>query len=473
MQSFFSSLPNPSSGPGPVRLPASPPVPGPTIVPRPVDPKKPRRLAGFLLAAVVLVAGAAGWYWKSRAQQDTNAGGPVVTVPVIAAGFGNLQSTVRIAGTVAAERYASIMAPRMQGNRNNYNRGGQGQGPNGNFNDFNLTITKLVQPGSGVKPGDVVTEFDLTAQQQRLDDYKDFVVQTEANLGRLKANLAYFRESMAQQVRSSKADWDKAKLDLQTAPIRSKIDAEKYQIAVDEAKEAYDELKKQFDLQEVSQTAQIKATELDLQAARIQSDQSQANIEKMSMKSPINGIAVLQTLFRQGQMAQVRVGDQVNPGQTFLSIVDPSSMVVNASVNQVDAEKLRLGQKGRIRLDAYPDLELPGTVIGIGAMAKTSNIRASYVSEIPVRLKIDQAKVDSRIIPDLTASAEIIINSETDTVITPRAAVFDEGGKPVVFLQSPTGWVRRPIELGLMSNTSAAVRSGLRKGDVVALQRPL
>jgi HlyD family secretion protein len=210
-----------------------------------------------------------------------------------------------------------------------------------------------------------------------------------------------------------------------------------------------------------------------LQAARIQSDQSQANIEKMSMKSPINGIAVLQTLFRQGQMAQVRVGDQVNPGQTFLSIVDPSSMVVNASVNQVDAEKLRLGQKGRIRLDAYPDLELPGTVIGIGAMAKTSNIRASYVSEIPVRLKIDQAKVDSRIIPDLTASAEIIINSETDTVITPRAAVFDEGGKPVVFLQSPTGWVRRPIELGLMSNTSAAVRSGLRKGDVVALQRPL
>jgi multidrug efflux pump subunit AcrA (membrane-fusion protein) len=193
----------------------------------------------------------------------------------------------------------------------------------------------------------------------------------------------------------------------------------------------------------------------------------------MSMKSPINGIAVLQTLFRQGQMAQVRVGDQVNPGQVFLSIVDPSSMVVNATVNQVEAEKIRLGQKARIRLDAYPDIELPATVIGIGAMSKTSNIRAAYVSEIPVRLKIDQTKVDSRIIPDLTASAEIIISSEKDTLIAPRGAVFEDGGKAFVFLQNPTGWIRRQIELGLESNTAVAVRSGLQKGDVIALQRPM
>jgi len=172
-------------------------------------------------------------------------------------------------------------------------------------------------------------------------------------------------------------------------------------------------------------------------------------------------------------MAQVRVGDQVNPGQTFLSIVDPSSMVINASVNQVDAEKIRLGQKARIRLDAYPDIQLPGTVTGIGAMSKTSNVRGSYVSEIPVRVKIDQAKVDTRIIPDLTASAEVIVSSETNALTASRASVFEDGGKPFVFVQSPTGWIRKPIELGLQSNTTVTIHSGLQKGDVVALQRPL
>jgi biotin carboxyl carrier protein len=385
-----------------------------------------------------------------------------------------LSSTVRLAGTVAAQQYASIMAPRIQGNRNQYNRGGQGgNGGNGQNNDFNLLITKLAEPGSQVHPGDTVAEFDTEAQRTRLDDYKDSVVQLDANINRLKANLAASKESLAQQVRSAKADADKALLDLQTAPIRSAIDAEKFQIAVEETKEAYAELVKQAELQTVSQSAQIKASEFDRDQARIEMDRAQANIERMSMKTPISGIAVLQTLFRQGQMAQVRVGDQVNPGQPFLSVVDPSSMVVNATANQVDAQKIRLGQKARIRLDAYPDVELPGTVIGIGAMSKTSNVRGSYVSEIPIRLKIDQAKIDSRIIPDLTASAEVVIGSEKDALLAPRGAVFEDGGKPFVFIQGPTGWIRKQIELGLESNTSVAVRSGLQKGDVIALQRPM
>jgi HlyD family secretion protein len=468
MQSFSSSAPAPGKHLAPVPQPA----PGPAIVPRPAEPKKRRGKWAILVVLVVIAAGSLAWY--RYANSTAKAPAKVSVVPTLAVSAGDLSATVRIAGTVAAEQYASIMAPRVQGNRNNYNRGGQqGQGPNGNNNDFNLLVTNLAQPGSNLKAGDVVAEFDTTAQQQRLDDYKDSVVQLDASINQLKAYLAASKEALAQQVRSTKADWDKAVLDLQTAPIRSAIDAEKYQIAADQAKEAYQELVKQAELQEVSQTAQIKAREFDRDQSRIELGRAEANIQRMSMKSPINGIAVLQTLFRQGQMAQVRVGDQVNPGQPFVSIVDPSSMVVNAAVNQVEAEKIRLGQKARIRLDAYPDIELPATVIGIGAMSKTSNIRASYVSEIPVRLKIDQKKVDSRIIPDLTASAEIIIDSEKDAVIAPRGAVFEESGKPFVFLQGPTGWIRKQIELGLESNTAVAVRSGLRKGDVIALQRPM
>jgi HlyD family secretion protein len=243
---------------------------------------------------------------------------------------------------------------------------------------------------------------------------------------------------------------------------------------VEENKQAYEELVKQASLQDVSQTAQIRASEIDRDQSKIEMERVQANLDRMRIISPINGIAVLQTLFRQGQLAQVRVGDQVNAGQPFLSIVDPSSMVINADVNQVDAEKIRLGQKAKIRLDAYPDVQLPGTVVGIGAMSKTSTVRASYVGSIPVRIRIDQAKVDSRIIPDLTASAEVMVDSELDALLAPRSAVFEEAGKSFVFVQDASGnWVRKQIEPGLESNTQVAVRSGLRKGEVVALQRPI
>jgi HlyD family secretion protein len=337
--------------------------------------------------------------------------------------------------------------------------------------DFSLVIMRLAKPGSQVKSGDVVCEFDPQLQLQRLDDYKDSVVQMGNNINKMMANLAASKESHDQQVRTSKADYEKAVLDLKTAEVRSAIDAEKFKLAVEETDLKYKQLVAESDLVEESQKATIRTSELDRDQSRIELQRSEANVQRMTIKSPIDGIVVMNSINRNGDIGQIREGDSVNPGQPFLSVVDPTSMVLNATVNQVDAEKLRLGLKATIRLDAYSDIEVPGTLIGIGAMAKISTFRAGYVGEIPVRLKIE--KMDSRVIPDLTGSAEIVLNSEKNTLVLPRAAVFEESGGPFVFLQSPEGWIRKKVDLGLPNHTAVAVRSGLQKGDVVAVQRPM
>jgi HlyD family secretion protein len=132
---------------------------------------------------------------------------------------------------------------------------------------------------------------------------------------------------------------------------------------------------------------------------------------------------------------------------------------------------MRLGMKAKVRLDAYNDIEVPGTLEGIGAMSQTSTFRASYVGQIPVRLRLD--KMDPRIIPDLTASAEVYLQSEQNTVVLPRAALFEENGSKYVFLRGAEGWIRKPVETGVVSFTDVAVHSGVQKGDVVALQRPM
>ena len=191
----------------------------------------------------------------------------------------------------------------------------------------------------------------------------------------------------------------------------------------------------------------------------------------MTVKSPIEGIAVMASIVRNGEYGQVREGDQISAGQPFLTIVDPRSMVLNATVNQVDAEKLRLGMKASVHVDAYPDMDLPGTVLGIGAMSATSTFRANYVGQIPVLIRID--KPDSRVIPDLSGSADVVLEAETQAVVLPRAAVFEESGRSFVFVQGPQGWVKKQVELGTRSNIAVAIRSGVQKGDVVALERPI
>jgi HlyD family secretion protein len=181
----------------------------------------------------------------------------------------------------------------------------------------------------------------------------------------------------------------------------------------------------------------------------------------------------MMTVMRRGSadQAQIKAGDQVAAGAAIMQVVDLTSMVVNASVNQVDAEQIRIGAKAHVHFDAYPDLELPAEVVGLGAMPKASSFRAEYVKEVAVSLRL--LKLDPRVIPDLSVSADILLDTEPQALVVPRESIFSGGeGKPYVFLQQPTGWVQRDIELSNSNFVAAAVRSGLRAGDVVATERP-
>jgi multidrug efflux pump subunit AcrA (membrane-fusion protein) len=154
-----------------------------------------------------------------------------------------------------------------------------------------------------------------------------------------------------------------------------------------------------------------------------------------------------------------------------MQIVDPSSMIVNATVNQTDVERLRIGQKARVRFDAFPDLELPARVYAIGTVAKSSRFRADWVKEMAVALKLE--KMDPRVIPDLSVSADVILQSEEAPAVIPREAITQNPqGQPYVWARVGSRWERRPIELGVMNNTMAAVRTGLREGEVIALEPP-
>jgi hypothetical protein len=42
-----------------------------------------------------------------------------------------------------------------------------------------------------------------------------------------------------------------------------------------------------------------------------------------------------------------------------------------------------------------------------------------------------------------------------------------------VFVQGADGWMKKKVEVGLPSFTTVSIRSGIQKGDVIALQRPM
>ena len=413
----------------------------------------------------LIVATAYAW----RSAPHVFGGTPPPVIPTAVVSIGDVEPTIRLAGSFAALNSVSLLAPRVRGSRSGRNRGGDSSGSRGG-SDFNLVLLNLAKPGSRIKAGDLAAQFDPESQLQRLDDYTDSVVQMDNSIRSLLANLAAVKEAHNQSVRAAKAAMEQARLTLKTAPVRSAIDAEKDKLTAEETEATYKELQGESSLVEESQRSQIRVSELNRDQSKIELQRAETNVQRMTVKAPISGLVVMGTIIRNGEAGQIREGDEVHAGQPFMSIVDPSSMILSASVNQVDAEKVHLGMPCTVHVDAYPDLSLPGVVTGIGAMVTRSAFRGQWVGEIPVRIKISQS--DSRLLPDLSGSADIVLNRVMDTAVVPVTAVFHEDGEPFVWLKTDDGWVKREVDLGLSSADEVAINSGLRKGDVVALQDP-
>jgi HlyD family secretion protein len=335
-----------------------------------------------------------------------------------------------------------------------------------------LVLQDAAKPGSKVKKGQVVAEFDRQYMLQRLDDYRASVAQIEASIRKMEAELKVARESHAQTIANAKADLEKARLDVQTIPVLGRIDAERTRLAAEEAEARYKQLLAEVKFVEIGQQSQLKNARLEQQQAHLELRRAEANADRMLIKAPIDGLAVMQNTRRGTEFAQIQPGDQLYPGMMFMQIVDPSSMVINASINQVDVEALRLGQNASVRFDAYPDLEVPAHVAAIGAMTRPGGQRAAFVKDIPVILKID--RMDPRIIPDLSVSIDVLVESEEQATLAPLAAVFRDShdATPYVYVKNDTGWERREIEVGIASNVQVAVRSGLKPGELVAEDPP-
>src|SRR5258707_15540638 len=114
----------------------------------------------------------------------------------------------------------------------------------------------------------------------RLEDYKDSVIQAEANVKQKKANLAVSREAHDQQVKVAKADMEKAKLDLQTLEVVSAIDAEKLKLAAEETEAHYKQLLKEIPLLATSQKSDLRGVELTRDQSKIELQKAVSNADR-------------------------------------------------------------------------------------------------------------------------------------------------------------------------------------------------
>jgi len=444
---------------------------------KPTPPPFSRRVVAGLVAAGIVLGLLAYQALQSQAGSSSSSG-PMV-IQTIAVESKRFEASLRAGGTLGATNFAVIRAPRMRGARD---RGGGGGGAGGGGSS--LTLESLAEPGSMVKAGDVVAVFESKRTADMLDNFNSTMAQTRSRTASRISALLSAAATLDQNHRKALAEADKSKLELRTAEVRSKIQAEILALQAEQDEASAKQLTEEVRLSRIADTAEKRSFEIDIEKDERRMARTLQDMEKMRLRTPVSGLVVVETVFQRDGFSQASAGDTVNPGSTFLRIVDLTKMAVYADINQVDAQLVELGSTATIHLDAYPDATFEGRVSVIGAVAAAGKSTGGggkggrggsrggssgqWVRQVPIQIEI--LSQDERIKPDLSASADILVAAEDQALVIPRSALGTIEGKDVVWVQDGEKFAAREVRVGQLSDTEATIRSGLESGDLVAMQ---
>ncbi len=171
----------------------------------------------------------------------------------------------------------------------------------------------------------------------------------------------------------------------------------------------------------------------------------------LTFRAPVSGIVTEKKAVQ---------GMRFMPGEVLYQIADTSSVWVQADVFEQDIATVSIGQKAKIKINAYPGEVFEGRIAYVYPTLKAET------RTVPVRIELANPK--GKLKPAMFADVEIPVAGATQVVTVPNSAVIDSGSKQVVIVQLGEGrFEPRPVKLGQRGSDFVQVLEGVKEGEQV------
>jgi len=234
----------------------------------------------------------------------------------------------------------------------------------------------------------------------------------------------------------------------------------------------------------------VTAAQASLEQIQAGADPLSIQASQLSVQEKQNALAVAQqnladTVVRapfSGTVAELSVQQYQTIGNgTAVATMVSDTQSVDISVNEVDAAKLKVGQKATITFDALPNISIAGTVSSVNTIGTVSSGVVSYAAVVT----FDTPNADVK--PGMSATTDIITGSETGIVV-PSSAIKTTNGRSYVNMFNPplsaeavtqagASGVTSPsaptpvmVTTGLSDDTNTVVETGLVSGEQVVTE---
>jgi membrane fusion protein, multidrug efflux system len=241
---------------------------------------------------------------------------------------------------------------------------------------------------------------------------------------------------------------------VQKGALLAKINVSAHKAALEHAKAACNlandlcERRRRLYANKIIAQEELEQSETQLKLALTDLDQIKVRYNHGFPKSPITGI--INHLY-------VDVGEYAEIGKPIADIVNIDRINVNVRVPELDVRYVKRGQKTPIKIDAFAERPLIGTVDFVSFKADPAT------KTFLVRSVIDNPEHDIR--PGMIGRVAFVRRTIPDAVTVPLFAIVDKGGERIVFLEKDGLAESRTISIGVIEGDRVQITSGLKVGD--------
>lgn len=424
----------------------------------PVQTPVRRRAWSLSCFLMLVIAGALGSRWllpqsaeresgKSQLSAEKKSSGDEKKPEPYTVSSIDIPHTILITGELKAARSRDILVPNIR-------------------SGFGSSVTFLAVEGSAVKQGERILEFDASAllsqkaeAERRLDEAKLKIEKTKADLEVQRADLLV---ALADAEGSLKVADLYGKIPKELQPANQ---YQKYQLDLEKALLAREKAKEKLANLEASVPAQMALVEIDKNQAEIDLKKIEGDLALLSIDAPQDGIIIYGDNWASNR--KIQVGDSLFPGMIAMTLPDLSSMQVVGFVYDTELRYLSQGMVCDMSIDAIPGKTWRGRIVSLTSVAS----RKGFATQHKVfRAVVQPETVElSRWKPGMTVRLEIPVSLASKVIAIPREYLgIDRLGRYYVLKGTdPKTATVQLVQVGVFSNRTVQIKSGLTPGDKV------
>jgi HlyD family secretion protein len=203
---------------------------------------------------------------------------------------------------------------------------------------------------------------------------------------------------------------------------------------------------------------QIDAAQLSVERAQANLDRAATAVERTELRAPFNSVIA---------SVNIEVGSLVAPSLIVAQIVQIDPLILRVQVDEIDVSQITPNMPATVRLDALPNVVFPATV---GDIAVTG-INNSGIVNYPTEILLGN-NTDTRIRIGMTAEARVVVQSRADVLVVPNFYIRLDRRRDLAFVNiyQEDGTLREvEVTLGLQGLDNSEITSGLKEGDIIAV----